>query len=138
MSTTLLPGSLLPRPAQGRAAPAHLLGTVQRATLTEWVRRENAAISSAEIESFYVRGEKPVGVLRVLRALERQLMRHADDPARLTREYRGGRGAQRAPRRVLLEPDRRRARQRHAYADGSPRSPKRCAKPSASTASRRG
>jgi len=65
----------------------HLLGTVQRATLTDWVRRERAPISAAEIESFYVRGEKPVGVLRVLRALEQQLMRSAEDLARLTREY---------------------------------------------------
>jgi adenosine deaminase len=65
----------------------HLLGTVQRATLTDWVRRERAPIAEAEIEAFYTRGEKPVGVLRVLRALEQQLMRHADDLGRLTREY---------------------------------------------------
>ena len=65
----------------------HLLGTVQRATLTDWVRREKAPISEAEIEAFYTRGDKPVGVLRVLRALEQQLMRRADDLARLTREY---------------------------------------------------
>lgn len=65
----------------------HLLGTVQRGTLTEWVRRERAPISEVEIAAFYTRGEKPVGVLRVLRALEQQLMRHADDLARLTREY---------------------------------------------------
>ena len=65
----------------------HLLGTVQRATLTDWVRRERAPISDAEIAAFYTRGDKPMGVLRVLRALEQQLMRHADDLARLTREY---------------------------------------------------
>jgi len=65
----------------------HLLGTVQRPTLTDWVRRQQAPITDEEIESFYTRGEKPVGVLRVLRALEQQLMRHADDLARLTREY---------------------------------------------------
>lgn len=65
----------------------HLLGTVQRQTLTDWVHRQKAPITDEEIESFYTRGEKPVGVLRVLRALEQQLMRHADDLARLTREY---------------------------------------------------
>jgi adenosine deaminase len=65
----------------------HLLGTVQRATLTDWVRRERAPISIEEIESFYTRGEKPVGVLRVLRALERELMRHPEDLERLTLEY---------------------------------------------------
>jgi adenine deaminase len=83
--------STLPEPFF-RALPkvelhCHLLGTVQRTTLTEWVKRERAPISEAEIEAFYTRGEKPVGVLRVLRALERQLMRHADDLARLAREY---------------------------------------------------
>ena len=65
----------------------HLLGTVQRATLTDWVAREQAPISAEEIDSFYTRGDKPVGVLRVLRALEAQLLRHPDDLARLTREY---------------------------------------------------
>jgi adenosine deaminase len=65
----------------------HLLGTVQRATLTDWVRRERAPISMAEIESFYTRGEKPVGVLRVLRALERELMRQPEDLERLALEY---------------------------------------------------
>jgi len=69
----------------------HLLGTVQRQTLTDWVRRvttpAGAPLRDDEIEAFYTRGEKPVGVLRVLRSLEQQLMRHADDLARLTREY---------------------------------------------------
>ena len=65
----------------------HRLGTVQRQTLTDWVAREKAPFSSEEIQAYYTRGDKPVGVLRVLRALETQLMRHADDLARLTREY---------------------------------------------------
>ena len=65
----------------------HLLGTVQRQTLTDWVLREKASFSSEEIQAYYTRGDKPVGVLRVLRALETQLMRHPDDLARLTREY---------------------------------------------------
>jgi adenosine deaminase len=65
----------------------HLLGTVQRATLTEWVAREQAPISAEEIAAFYTRGDKPVGVLRVLRALETQLLRLPEDLARLTREY---------------------------------------------------
>lgn len=65
----------------------HLLGTVQRATLTDWVRRERAPLAAEEIEAFYTRGDKPVGVLRVLRALEQQLMRHAADLERLTLEY---------------------------------------------------
>jgi len=65
----------------------HLLGTVRRETLTEWVARAGAPISGEEIESYYTRGEKPVGVLRVLRALEQQLLASADDLYRLTVEY---------------------------------------------------
>lgn len=65
----------------------HLLGTVRRATFTDLVRRAGAAISEAEIEAFYTRGEKPVGVLRVLRALDADLIRSADDLHRLTYEY---------------------------------------------------
>ena len=65
----------------------HLLGTVRRDTFTHLVRRAGAAISDAEIEAFYTRGEKPVGVLRVLRALDAELIRTPDDLHRLTYEY---------------------------------------------------
>ncbi|WP_137896778.1 adenosine deaminase [Ramlibacter sp. 2FC] len=65
----------------------HLLGTVRRDTFSDLVRRAGASISEAEIEAFYTRGEKPVGVLRVLRALDVELIRSADDLHRLTYEY---------------------------------------------------
>lgn len=65
----------------------HLFGSVRRATFTELVRRERAPIGDDEIAAFYTRGEKPVGVLRVLRALDTQLVRRADDLHRLTLEY---------------------------------------------------
>ena len=65
----------------------HLLGTVRRQTFEDLVRRSGAAITMAEIESFYTRGEKPVGVLRVLRALDRELLKSADDLHRITFEY---------------------------------------------------
>lgn len=65
----------------------HLLGTVQQATLSDWSARAGHPLNADEIAAFYVRGEKPVGVLRVLRALEQQLMRHPDDLGRLMREY---------------------------------------------------
>ena len=65
----------------------HLLGSVRRETFTEMVRRRGAPISEAEIAAFYERGEKPVGVLRVLRALERYLLLEADDFRRITYEY---------------------------------------------------
>ena len=65
----------------------HLLGTVRRETFAELARREKAPLSAAEIEAFYTRGEKPVGVLRVLRALDAWLLRRPDDLHRITYEY---------------------------------------------------
>jgi len=68
----------------------HLFGTVRRATFTDLVRRTQAPrapISDDEIVAFYTRGDKPVGVLRVLRALDAQLIRQPDDLYRLTLEY---------------------------------------------------
>jgi adenosine deaminase len=65
----------------------HLFGTVRHATFSELNRRADVSIAEAEVESFYTRGEKPVGVLRVLRALDAQLVRSADDLHRLTFEY---------------------------------------------------
>lgn len=65
----------------------HLLGTVRRETFTELARREKAPLSQEDIEAFYTRGEKPVGVLRVLRALDAWLLRRADDLHRITYEY---------------------------------------------------
>lgn len=65
----------------------HLFGTVRRDTFEALVRRERAPITTAEIDAFYTRGEKPVGVLRVLRALDQHLIRQPDDLYRLTREY---------------------------------------------------
>ena len=65
----------------------HLLGTVRRGTFTELVQRAGAPITGEEIAAFYTRGEKPVGVLRVLRALDAWLLRTPDDFHRLTYEY---------------------------------------------------
>ena len=61
----------------------HLLGSVRRETFTEWVHESGAPITDDEIAAFYTRGEKPVGVLRVLRALDAWLLRTADDFHRL-------------------------------------------------------
>lgn len=66
---------------------AHLLGTVRESTFRELARRERAPLSDEEITAFYTRGEKPVGVLRVLRALDAWLIRRPDDLHRLTLEY---------------------------------------------------
>lgn len=81
----------------------HLLGTVREATFMEWTRRaikaagarsiatgaSGAAVPLTEDEAraFYVRGEKPVGVLKALRALDAVLITHPDDLHRLVYEY---------------------------------------------------
>ncbi len=65
----------------------HLLGSVRESTLRDWVRREQAPLADDEITAFYTRGDKPVGVLRVLRALDGLLIRQPDDLHRLTYEY---------------------------------------------------
>jgi adenine deaminase len=65
----------------------HLFGTVRRTTFEAFVRRKACSISEKDINSFYTRGEKPVGVLRVLRALDAELITSSDDIYRLTIEY---------------------------------------------------
>lgn len=65
----------------------HLFGSVRRQTFTEWVHAAGAPISDIEIAEFYTRGEKPVGVLRVLRALDQWLIRRPEQLHRLTIEY---------------------------------------------------
>lgn len=74
----------------------HLLGTVRRSTFEDLAQRAHARgatpggespPSAADIEAFYTRGEKPVGVLRVLRALDRWLLTGPDHFHRLTYEY---------------------------------------------------
>jgi adenine deaminase len=65
----------------------HLLGAVRRDTFTDLVRKRGAPITQAEIAAFYARGEKPIGVLRVLRALEQHLLLEPDDFRRITYEY---------------------------------------------------
>ena len=71
----------------------HLLGTVREATFLEWTRRAitNAGgagpMTEDEARAFYVRGEKPVGVLKALRALDAFLITQPDDLHRLVYEY---------------------------------------------------
>jgi hypothetical protein len=74
----------------------HLLGTVRHATFRELARRAAQAagaagapvpLTDAEVDAFYERGEKPVGVLRALRALDAALLRTPDDLHRITYEY---------------------------------------------------
>jgi adenosine deaminase len=65
----------------------HLLGAVRRETFIALAERGNAPIERKEIEAFYTRGEKPVGVLRVLRALDEHLLTRPDDLHRIAYEY---------------------------------------------------
>ena len=65
----------------------HLFGTVRRATFTELAKRAKAPLSDEDIAAFYTRGSKPVGVLRVLRALDAWLVRKPDDLHRMAYEY---------------------------------------------------
>jgi adenosine deaminase len=65
----------------------HLLGAVRRGTFTELAAKHRAPLSAGDIASFYERGEKPVGVLRVLRALEQHLLLAPDDFRRIAYEY---------------------------------------------------
>jgi len=65
----------------------HLLGTVRKDTFAELARRAKAPLSDAEIDAFYTRGDKPAGVLRVLRALDAHLLKTPGDLYRITREY---------------------------------------------------
>lgn len=65
----------------------HLLGSVRRETFIDLAERAGAPIERAEIEAFYTRGEKPVGAIRVLRALDRCVLTRARDLHRITYEY---------------------------------------------------
>jgi len=65
----------------------HLYGTVRQATFADLNRRAGSPLGEAEVTAFYTRGDKPVGVLRVLRALDASLVRSPDDLYRITLEY---------------------------------------------------
>jgi adenine deaminase len=65
----------------------HLLGAVRYPTFVDLAEKRQAPISREEIDAFYTRGEKPVGVLRVLRALDEHLLAESDDLHRIAYEY---------------------------------------------------
>jgi adenosine deaminase len=64
----------------------HLLGTVRRQTFVDLAHKAGARIAQQDIEAFYIRGEKPVGVLKALRTLD-EIIRVPDDLYRITAEY---------------------------------------------------
>jgi adenine deaminase len=65
----------------------HLFGSVRKATFEDLNRRAGSPLEAQEIDGFYTRGDKPVGVLRVLRALDAMLVRGPEDLYRMTIEY---------------------------------------------------
>ena len=65
----------------------HLLGSVRHATFKALSHQAGAPLSDAEIDAFYIRGEKLVGVLKALRALDAHLLRSPDDLHRIAYEY---------------------------------------------------
>ncbi len=74
----------------------HLLGTVRHATFRELAARaarratgrgEPVPLTEQDVDAFYIRGDKPVGVLKALRALDTHLLATPDDLHRITYEY---------------------------------------------------
>jgi adenosine deaminase len=65
----------------------HLFGAVRRQTFSDLAVRSGNQVSPEEVDAFYTRGEKPVGVLRVLRALDAHLIQGPSDLYRITYEY---------------------------------------------------
>ncbi len=65
----------------------HLLGTIRKNTMRDIARANGARTQDLEIEEFYVRGEKPVGVLRIFRELEAHILCEPRDLHRIAYEY---------------------------------------------------
>ncbi len=64
----------------------HLLGTLRERTFLDLAARRGWPLDANAIQGFYVRGDKPRGVLHVLRALDTAILREPDDLRRLARE----------------------------------------------------
>ncbi|ETW92323.1 MAG: adenosine deaminase, partial [Candidatus Entotheonella factor] len=65
----------------------HLLGTIRQSTMTEIAAKNQSRTTREAIEQFYVRGDKPVGVLHIFRELETHILADADDLYRIAYEY---------------------------------------------------
>ncbi len=65
----------------------HLLGTTQKSTFEDLVKESGALVTQEEIDGFFTRGDKPVGVLRIFRALEEHILVKPQMLKRITYEY---------------------------------------------------
>ena len=68
----------------------HLLGTIRKDTMIEIARKNCARTSADEIDKYYIRGDKPVGVLHIFRELDAHILMEPDDFYRITYEYLQG------------------------------------------------
>ncbi len=65
----------------------HLLGTVRKATMKAMAARNGARTTEEQIEAFYIRGDKPVGVLAIFREMEAHILKTPDDFRQIAYEY---------------------------------------------------
>lgn len=65
----------------------HLLGTTSKETFEKIVRDSGADVSQEEIDGFYTRGDKPVGVLRIFRCLESKVLSKPESLTEITRNH---------------------------------------------------
>lgn len=64
----------------------HLYGTIREATLKEFVHETGAPMTEASVSEFYIRGEKPKGVLHAFRFMEKFILGDTNRLYRLTME----------------------------------------------------
>ena len=65
----------------------HLLGTIRQQTMVEIAAKNQARTTREEIEQFYIRDEKPIGVLHIFRELESHILMDVNDFYRIAYEY---------------------------------------------------
>lgn len=65
----------------------HLFGTIGRDTMLALCAKNRVDIPRDEIEGYYIRGEKPKGVLHIFRQLEGRIVRDDEDLYRITADY---------------------------------------------------
>jgi adenosine deaminase len=65
----------------------HLFGTIRHPTMLALCARNNVDIPRDEIDGYYIRGEKPKGVLHIFRQLEKLIVRTPEDIYDITLDY---------------------------------------------------
>lgn len=65
----------------------HLLGTIRKDTFLEFNTEMGSPLSEDEISGFYIRGDKPKGILHVLRALDENILKKPEYFRRIAFEF---------------------------------------------------